>query len=153
VNLRFLPALVAAAVLASGGARDVQTAPAAKVASPAPLHPTRIILGEITYVETALRIVAVRETVASATQKGQKPIRRTLTLVLTPDTKILRGKIPVSPEELCVKDYVVVRYAETPQGAVALSLRAADVVARTTPSPAAAPPPAETAAPEAGQHR
>jgi len=153
VNLRFLPALVAAAILASGGARDVQTTPAAKVASPAPLHATRIVAGEVTYVDTALRLVAVRETVASATQKGQKPFRRTLTLVLTPDTKTFRGRTPVPAEELQVKDYVVVRYAETPQGAVALLLRAADVVARTTPSPAALPPPAETAGPEAGQHR
>ena len=96
--------------------------------------------------------MAVRESVASASQKGQKPVRRILTLVLTPDTKILRGRTPVSPEELRVKDYVVVRYAETPQGAVALSLRAADVVARTAPSSPGAPQLPETAAGEPGQH-
>ena len=152
MSLRFLPALVAAVLLAAGGARDVQITPKAMVASPVPPHPTRIIVGEVTYVDTALRIVAVRESVASATQKGQKPFRRTLTLVLTPDTKILRGKTPVSPEELCVKDFVVVRYAETPQGAVALSLRAADVVARTVPPSPGAPQLPEMAAGEPGQH-
>lgn len=109
-------------------------------------------MGEVTYVDTALRIVAVRESVASATQKGQKPFRRTLTLVLTPDTKLYRGKTPVFPEELCVKDYVVARYVESPQGAVALSLRAADAVARTTPSAAGAPQPPEMAGAQPGQN-
>ena len=73
-------------------------------------------------------------------------------LVLTPETKLLRGRTPVLPEELRVKDYVVVRYADTPHGDVALSLRAADVVARTAPSAAGTPQPPEIAAAEPGQN-
>ncbi|HQR45717.1 MAG TPA: hypothetical protein PLB02_04605 [Thermoanaerobaculia bacterium] len=153
MSLRFLPALVAAVVLASAGGKDVQTTPRTAVAASAAPQTTRFVAGEITYVDPALRIVAVRETVASAPQKGQKPARRTVTLALTPDTKLLRGKAPVSADELRVKDYVVVRYAETPQAAVALTLRAADVVVRSAPAPAASPSATEAAAGEFGQHR
>jgi len=151
VSLRFLPALLAAALLAAVGARDVQTTPEPVVASPATPHPTRSIAGEVTYVDPALRIMAVRETVASASQKGQKPVRRILPLVLTPDTKLFRGRTPVSPEDLRVRDYVVVRYTETPQAFVALSLRAADVVARTAPASPGTPQLPETVAGDPGQ--
>jgi len=152
VSLRFLPALVAAVILAAGGARDVQVTPKPAVASPVPPLSTHSVAGEVTYVDPALRILAVRESVASASQKGQRPVRRIVKLVLTPETKLLRGRTPVLPEELRVKDYVVVRYADTPHGAVALSLRAADVVARTAPSAAGTPQPPEIAAAEPGQN-
>ncbi|MFI5180608.1 MAG: hypothetical protein ACHQPI_04390 [Thermoanaerobaculia bacterium] len=135
MSLRFLPALLAAIALAAGAPKSDQVTPPSKVATPALEGPTRSIVGEVTYVDVALRIVAVRETVSSASQKGQKPVRRTLTMVLTPDTKLVRGKTPSDPAELRVRDYVVAHYRETPYGPLAVTLRVADVVARSVPSP------------------
>ena len=151
MSLRFIPALIAAIALAAGAPKSEQVAQPATVTAPAPVGPTHSIAGEVTYVDTALRIVAVRETVSSASQKGQKPVRRTVTMVLTPGTKLLRGKTPGDPSDLRVHDYVVARFAETPQGPVATSLRVADVVARSAPSPPASPA-ADTATEENGQH-
>lgn len=137
MSLRFLPALVAAIVLAAGSPKSDQVAQPAPVVRPASVGPTHSIAGEVTYVDTALRIVAVQETVASASQMGQKPVRRTIAMILTPGTKLVRGKTPADPSELRLHDYVVVRYTDTPQGPIANSLRVADVVARSAPSPPA----------------
>ena len=150
MSLRFVPALIAAIALAAGVPKSEQVAQPAAVAAPAPAGPTHSIAGEVTYVDTALRIVAVRETVSSASQKGQKPVRRTVTMVLTPGTKLVRGKTPVDPAELRVHDYVVARFTETPLGPVATSLRVADVVARSAPSPRATPA-VDTTVEETGQ--
>lgn len=150
MSLRFVPALIAAIALATGAPKSGQVAQPAPVVAPAPAGSARSIVGEVTYVDTALRIVAVRETVSSATQKGQKSTRRTVTMVLTPQTKLVRGKTPGDPAELRVHDYVVARFTETPQGPVATSLRVADVVARSAPSPPA-PPVADATAEETGQ--
>jgi hypothetical protein len=56
-----------------------------------------------------------------------------VTLELTPETKIFRGRTPIAATDLKPNDYVVARYSETPSGARALSLRVADVVARAAP--------------------
>jgi hypothetical protein len=150
VSLRFVPALIAAIALAAGAPKSEQVVQPATVAASAPAGPTRSIVGEVMYVDTALRIVAVRETVASASQKGQKPARRTMTMVLTPQTKLVRGKTPGAPADLRVHDYVVAHFTETPQGPVVTSLRVADVVARSAPSPPATPV-AEATTEETGQ--
>jgi hypothetical protein len=150
VSLRFVPTLIAALALAAGAPKSEQVAQPAPVVAPSPAGPTRSIAGEVTYVDTALRIVAVRETVSSASQKGQKPVRRTMTMVLTPETKLVRGKTPGDPAELRVHDYVVAHFTETPQGPIAISLRVADVVARSGPPPPATPT-ADTTAEETGQ--
>lgn len=139
MSLRFVPALIAAIALAAGAQKSEQVAQPVPVVASTPIGPTHSIAGEVTYVDTALRIVAVRETVSSATQKGQKPVRRTMTMVLTPETKLVRGKTPGDPAELRVHDYVVVRFTETPLGPIATSLRVADVVARSAPSPPTTP--------------
>ncbi len=139
--------MIAAIALAAAAPKGGQVSQPDPVAIPAPTGPMRSIAGEVTYVDTALRIVAVRETVVSASQKGQTPVRRTLTLVLTPNTKLVRGKTPSDPSGLRVRDYVVAHYSETPYGPIAVTLRAADVVARSAPpssgSPAAADAPSE----------
>ncbi len=150
MSVRFLPALIAAIVLAAGSQKSDQVAQPAPVVRPVPVGRTHSIAGEVTYVDTALRIVAVRETVASASQMGQKPVRRTVAMILAPGTKLVRGKTPGEPSELHLHDYVVVRYADSPQGPIATSLRVADVVARSTPSPQAATS-ADTSANETGQ--
>jgi len=90
-------------------------------------------VGEIVSVDAEKNLVTVRESVSSPNQKGQTA-RRTVTLGLTPQTKLLRGKTSTSAAELKPNDFVVARYAETPTGVIALSLRAADVVARTAPA-------------------
>lgn len=139
MSLRFVPTLIAALALAGGVLKSEQVAQPTQVAAPSAAGPTRSVVGEVTYVDTALRIVAVRETVSSATEKGQKAGRRTMTMVLTSQTKLLRGKRPGDPAELRVHDYVVATFSETPQGPIAISLRVADVVARSGPSPSATP--------------
>ncbi len=150
MSLRFVPALIAAIALAAGAPKSDQVAQPESLVARAPAGPTHSIGGEVTYVDTALRIVAVRESVASATQMGQKPVRRTVVMILTPATKLVRGKTPGDATELRVRDYVVARYVETPQGPVATSLRVADVVARSAPSPPTTPA-ADTSAEETGQ--
>jgi len=121
------------------------------VPSPSSASVSRTIAGEIVSMDARSGSVLVRETVASATQKGQKPFRRAVTLVIGSGTKLSRGKAPVHVSDLKVGDYVVARYAETPTGMTAFSIRAAEVVVRTTP--AAAPPPSETADPRGGDSR
>ena len=152
MSLRFLPALIAAIAIAAGAPKGEQVSQPARVAASVPAGPTRSIAGEITYVDTALRIVAVRETVASASQKGQKQVRRTLTLVLTPETKLVRGKTPSDSSGLKVRDYVVAHYSETPFGPLAVTLRVADVVVRSAPSPAGTPSASDASSEETGQH-
>lgn len=151
MSLRFLPALIAAVALAAGAPKGDQVSQPEAVVTTASTGQTRSIVGEVTYVDTALRIVAVRETVASASQKGQKQARRTLTLVLTRDTKLVRGKTPSDPAELRVHDFVVARYTETPNGRLAVTLRAADVVALSAAPPSSPPAGADASPEETGQ--
>jgi hypothetical protein len=112
-------------------------------ATPRTVH---VIAGVVTAIEPPSGLVTVRESVPSASQMGQKPVRRTVALVVTPKTKIILGKAPAVIADLKAGDFVVSRYAETPQGAIALTLRAADAVARSEPSPTATPPPVESSA-------
>jgi hypothetical protein len=142
VNVRFLPALLAAAVVAAAGSKDGQTPQPATVAPSAPAASARAIVGEIVSVEGVGTAVSIRESVSSASQKGQPIVRRNVTLQIVPSTRIFRGKDLSTAETLKPKDYVVARYLETPSGAVAQSIRAADVTPRATPTPAS-----DTAAP------
>jgi hypothetical protein len=136
VNVRFLPALLVAAVVAAAGSKDGQPTQSSSVAPPTPAGSARAIVGEIVSVEGGGTAISVRESVSSASQKGQPAGRRNVTLQIVPSTKIFRGKEPAAAETLKPKDYVVVRYLETPSGAVAQSIRAADVTPRETPTPA-----------------
>ncbi len=110
-----------------------------------------MIAGVVTWVDVPTGLVAVRESVPTASQMGQKPVRRSVALVVTAETKLFRGTTPVLTADLRAGDYVVSRYTETPQGALALLLRAADVVVQTTPSPSATPQPSDAPASENGQ--
>ncbi len=78
-------------------------------------------------------LVTIRESVSSPSQKGHGA-RRSVTLELTPETKLFRGRTPIAATDLRPNDYVVARYSETPSGARALSLRVADVVAHAAPT-------------------
>jgi hypothetical protein len=135
VNVRFLPALVAAAVVAVTGSKDGQTTQPATVAPSVAEASARAIVGEVVSVEGAGTAVSIRESVSSPSQKGQPAKRRNVTLQIVPTTKIFRGKDLSTAETLKPKDYVVARYLETPSGAVAQSIRAADVTPRATPTP------------------
>jgi hypothetical protein len=147
--LRVCPLFVVAA-FGVAAAASAQTAQPAKVPSPVAARSTRTIVGEIVSVDAEKNLVTVRESVSSPNQKGQTA-RRTVTLGLTPQTKLLRGKTSTSAAELKPNDFVVARYAETPAGVIALSLRVADVVARTAPATPAGPTSHEPR--DAGQRR
>lgn len=135
--------------LGGAAAGETQKTQPTKVPSPAVARTVHVIAGEITSIDVPASLVAVRESVPTASQKGQKPVKRTVVLVVTAETLLLRGKEPAPISDLKPGDYVVSRYAETPQGALALSLRAADVVARTTPT--GTPAPGEAPVRESGQ--
>jgi hypothetical protein len=152
VTVLFVSPVLGLAILAMAAAGEAQTAQPTQVPSPAAARKVHVIAGEVTSVDASSGLVAVRESVPSASQKGQKPVRRSVALVVTIETKLFRGEAPVTAADLKPGDYVVSRYAETPQGALALSLRAADVVARTTPSPSGEPQPSEAPVTENGHH-
>jgi len=147
VNVRFLPALVAAAVVAAAGSKDGQMTQPATVALSSPAASARAIVGEIVSVEGGGTAVSIRESVSSASQKGQPPVRRNVTVQIVPTTRIFRGKDLSTAESLKPKDYVVARYLETPSGAVAQSIRIADSTPRATPTPASDTPVPQAAAP------
>jgi hypothetical protein len=136
VNVRFLPALVAAAVVAVAGSKEGQVSQPATVDPSYPAASARAIVGEIVAVEAGGTAVSIRESVSSASQKGQPAVRRSVTLQIVPTTRIFRGKEPSTAETLKPRDYVVARYLETPAGAVAQSIRAADTARHVTPTPA-----------------
>jgi hypothetical protein len=147
VNVRFLPALVAAAVVAAAGSKDAQMTQPATVALSSPAASARAIVGEIVSVEGGGTAVSIRESVSSASQKGQPSVRRNVTVQIVPTTRIFRGKELSTAESLKPKDYVVARYLETPSGAVAQSIRIADATPRPTPTPASETPVPRAAAP------
>jgi hypothetical protein len=108
--------------------------------APTPALTSKTIVGQIVSVDVATRTVVVRESVRSTPVKGQPAKREVVSMVLEAATPIHRGKTPTSVAELRPKEYVVARYAVTPAGARALSLRVAELIARTPlPSPAPAP--------------
>ena len=108
--------------------------------TPAPAITSKTIVGHIVSVDVATCTVVVRESVRSTRVKGQPAKREVVSMVLDAATPIRRGKAPTSIAELRPKDNVVARYAVTPAGAKALSLRVAELIARTPqPSPAPAP--------------
>jgi len=146
VNVRFLPALIAAAALAASTPKEGQMTQPSTVAPVPPSATARAIVGQIVSVEKDGSAVQIRESVSSASQKGQLPVRRTVTLQINAATTIVRGKSPVAASDLKPMDHVVARYVETPTGAIAQSIRAADVVARTPSSSQTGPPSAETPA-------
>jgi hypothetical protein len=111
-----------------------------------------VIAGVVTSVDASAGLVTVRESVPTASQMGQKPVRRSVALVVSAQTKLFRGTTPTVTADLRPGDYVVSRYAETPHGALALLVRAAEIVTRTTPSPSGTPQPGDAPASESGQH-
>ncbi len=138
------------AVLGAAAAEGTQATQATKVPPAAQPRSVHVIAGVITSVEPAADLVAVRESVPTASQMGQKPVRRSVALVVTPQTTLILGKDPAAISDLKAGDFVVARYAETPQGALALTLRAAGAVT-ATPQPSATPQPAEASAKEGGR--
>lgn len=152
VRLLFVLLLPILSCLGAAAAEEPQTTQPTKVPSPTPARTVHVIAGVVTWVDVSAGLVAVRESVPTASQMGQKPVRRSVALVVTADTKLFRGKTPAMTADLRPGDYVVSRYTETPQGALALLLRAADVVVRTTPSPSGTPQPGGVSASENGQH-
>jgi hypothetical protein len=136
VNVRFLPALVAAAVVATAGSKGGQTTQPEPLDRSSSAASARAIVGEIVSVEAGGTAISIRESVSSASQKGQPSVRRNVTVQIVPTTRIFRGKELSSAEALKPKDYVVARYLETPAGAVAQSIRAADTTPHATPTPA-----------------
>ncbi len=143
MNVRFLPALVAAVVVAATGSKDGQLTQPEAVTLSTPAASARAIVGEIVSVEAGGTAVSIRESVSSASQKGQPAVRRNVTVQIVPTTRIFRGKELSTAETLRPKEYVVARYLETPAGAVAQSIRIADATPRATPTPASeAPAPA-----------
>jgi hypothetical protein len=144
----FVPFL---AVLGSASALGAQTTQATKVPPAAAPRSVHVIAGVITSVEPAADLVAVRESVPSASQMGQKPVRRSVALVVTPETKLILGKEPAAISDLKAGDFVVARYAETPQGALALTLRAAGAVVSAAPTPSATPQAGEVSAKDGGR--
>ena len=123
-----------------------QTTQPSTVAPVPPSSTARAIVGQIVSVEKDGSAVQIRESVSSASQKGQPPARRTVTLQIGAATVIVRGKSPVAASDLKPKDHVVARYVETPSGAIAQSIRAADVAVRPPTSSQAGEPSAETPA-------
>ena len=139
-------------LLALTGAAEAQTTQPTKVPPPAAARAVHVIAGVVTSVDASAGLVAVRESVPTASQMGQKPVCRSVALVVTAETKLFRGMTPTVTADLRPGDYIVSRYAETPLGALALLLRAADVVVRTTPSSTGTPQPGDAPASENGQH-
>lgn len=131
---------------------EAQTTPKAKVAPSEAPRTVHVIAGVVTSVEPSAGLVAVRESVPSAPEKGRKPVRRSVSLVVNAETMVILGKAPAALSELKVGDYVVARYAETPQGALALTLRAADAIVQAAPPASASSQPAEAPGKE-GDHR
>ncbi len=147
VSLLFIASLTVLGPAAAGGAQTTQPTKVPEAEAHRSVH---VIAGVITSVEPAADLVAVRESVPSASQMGQKPVRRSVALVVTPETKLILGKQPAAISDLKAGDFVVARYAETPQGALALTLRAAGAVT-PAPQPSATPQPAEASAKETGR--
>ncbi len=134
VKLRPGGPLLLAATVGIAASAWAQTAQPTAVPTPAPAATAHAIVGEIVSVDLKANLVTIRESVSSPPQKGH-PERRTVTLRLTPTTKLLRGTSPTTPSDLKPKDFVVARYSVSPAGVLGLSLRVAAVEARTTPSP------------------
>ncbi len=150
VRLRFTGPVLFSLVLGIAPSAFAQTAQPTPVPSPAPAATAHAIVGEIVSVDLKANLVTVRESVSSLPQKGHTE-RRTVTLRMTPATKLLRGTAPTTPADLKPKDFVVARYSVSAAGAVALSLRVAAVEARTTPVPSTAAASGE--APKGDAHR
>lgn len=110
-----------------------------------------MIAGVVTSVDASAGLVTLRESVPTASQMGQKPVRRSVALVVTAETKLFRGMTPTVTADLRPGDYVVSRYAETPRGTLALLLRAAEVVVRSVSPPSGTPQPGGVSASENGQ--
>jgi hypothetical protein len=115
-------------------AAPVSTPPKAPPSTPAPRPSapvTQTIVGQILSVDAAAATLGVGESVqASPTKKGD---RDTVSLKVDRGTQLLRGKRATTVAELRPRDHVVVRYVLTPDGARALSIRAADQ-SRETPT-------------------
>jgi hypothetical protein len=128
--------------LAAGAAPTPVPAPAPPGAATSDI--SRTIVGEIVSIDLSLRSVVIRESVKTAASKGK---RETVTVALDSGTSLLRGRKPVTLEELRPKDYVVARYVVSTAGAKALSFRVADRVVRVPAAPGSSA--AESARPAA----
>ena len=101
--------------------------------APRPTAPlTQTIVGQILAVDAVAATLIVGESVQAS--PGKKGDRETVSLKVDGGTKLLRGTKTTTVAELRPRDHVVVRYVLTPQGARALSIRAADQT-RDTPTP------------------
>ena len=107
-------------------------------ATPTPSH-WRTIVGEIVSIDQPAGTVVVAESIKTTAGRGGTRKRETVRLTLNAETHLLRGKTPTSLSELRPKDHVVVRYRLTPQGALAVTFRAADPVNPRPTSSAAEP--------------
>ncbi len=118
--------------------------PAAK-ASPTATD-SRTIIGHIERIDAAQRSVVVTESAKHTTPATPAPKVQSVTVSVTKETLLVRGKSPAAFESLKPKEHVVVRYRMTAAGALALSFRVADVATRPTPTT----PPLATTSPGTG---
>lgn len=123
---------------------QLAVAPTAK-ASPTATD-SRTIIGHIERIDASHRSVIVTESAKQSTPTTPSPKPQSVTVSVTKETLLVRGKSPAAFESLKPKEHVVVRYRMTAAGALALSFRVADVASRPTPTT----PPMATTSPAAG---
>ncbi len=145
---------------AAAPARPQPTAAPAAVPAPAAAAApaNRTLVGQVVGIDAAAGTLVLRETVkstplpqSSPSGKSERPAE-TLTVRIEAGTQLLRGKRPVPLADLRPGDHAVVRYAPPVPGAPAgraLSIRVADVVARSA-SPAGVAPAAPASLAAAG---
>lgn len=123
-------------LLASIAATAAPGSPAAAERTPAPVK-ARTFVGQITTIAPSLGTIVVTESVAVAS-RGRPRSPEKVTLKVDQSTRVFRGKKPIAPQDLQPGDLVVARFLPGPP-AVALVVRAAEVLPRPTALAAPAP--------------